>query len=971
MAASVLDIWSARTSAADNNWQDVAWSESLGLFVAVSNTGTNRVMTSPDGETWTLRASADDSQTWVEIAWAPSLGLFAAVAHGAGTQKVMTSPDGITWTLRTTPTGGYNCLVWAEELGYFVALSNAEVSTSPDGIVWTAYSLPETRTWSGIAWAPELPMFVTVCPTAPVVGQHRVMSSPDGVTWTVRTEAIECLKVAWSPELRLFAAVAQGAGSQLVQTSPDGTTWTLRTTPSGPNSWYNVAWSPALRRFVAIDYQPSTTSAIMSSGDGLTWTLHEAPTTNELHGIAWSPALGKFVVVGTSGTGDRVLTSQSIGNRADWLAWPIRSITAAVVLQPNLVLSGWTAVGMSAPDVYVTSLPRLVLTDVVAGGLYQRCVGVNENGTALTERASIALVSTHASSWYWDEANGLLYAHSSTGSDPDLFAVFFAQVQFHVSNDGRVLNLIDGVSSTGVPFRPWLPGQLPSVSREVEDFFFGQKISATTALSILNDSFAFYRLLASDSSYWWKNTPVRIYLGGDYNGRTLAWSQYLEYLTMLVEDAACDDVSASFQLKPLARLLSIDIPPRPYFESDYAHLGDGVRGRRVPIGYGRAVRRPDLTDTTVSYGRWTIADATYQTLFAVHSVVAISKTDGSRTTLTLTTHYTVNLTACTVTIVHASYGYTTHEIEVDVTGKPDGSGSYLKSVGQIARDLLETFLNPGAASIDTAAFTQADADASAELSIWLPDSLDSGARTLGSIFSSNSPDMASIEGSVFASLKQNRAGQWTIKVWSPGYDASTVVTLNDEDFVSFAPEPKLETIYPEARVYYARNHSTGDWSVASATDAAVAYLSKSTDVLERRTYLRNASDATTQAQRALFMSGAQPQEVEFVLRTAKLAEALEGDKVIVNRTRALSAAGTWETKLCELLRIDLSPTLEIGGRLTDDRGIGAKVGHWKDSAGSDFSSATDEEKTLGGFWADSNSEIVPGDPKTRYRSVWW
>ena len=40
--------WSTRSSAADNGWVSVCWSAEVGLFVAVSLTGTgNRVMTSP------------------------------------------------------------------------------------------------------------------------------------------------------------------------------------------------------------------------------------------------------------------------------------------------------------------------------------------------------------------------------------------------------------------------------------------------------------------------------------------------------------------------------------------------------------------------------------------------------------------------------------------------------------------------------------------------------------------------------------------------------------------------------------------------------------------------------------------------------------------------------------------------------------------------------------------------------------
>jgi len=116
--------WTVRTSAADNNWREVAWAPELGLFAAVSNSGTgNRVMTSPDGITWTIRTSAADNN-WYSVAWAAELGLFAAVAYSGAGNRVMTSPDGITWTIRTSAADNqWLSVAWAAELGLFAAVS--------------------------------------------------------------------------------------------------------------------------------------------------------------------------------------------------------------------------------------------------------------------------------------------------------------------------------------------------------------------------------------------------------------------------------------------------------------------------------------------------------------------------------------------------------------------------------------------------------------------------------------------------------------------------------------------------------------------------------------------------------------------------------------------------------------------------------------------------------------------------------
>jgi hypothetical protein len=94
-----VSTWTSRTSASDNAWFSVCWSAELGIFVAVSQSGTgDRVMTSPDGITWTLRTSAVDNQ-WSSVCWSSELGIFVAVSNTGTGDRVMTSSDGITWNI--------------------------------------------------------------------------------------------------------------------------------------------------------------------------------------------------------------------------------------------------------------------------------------------------------------------------------------------------------------------------------------------------------------------------------------------------------------------------------------------------------------------------------------------------------------------------------------------------------------------------------------------------------------------------------------------------------------------------------------------------------------------------------------------------------------------------------------------------------------------------------------------------------
>ena len=285
--------WTSRTSAADNYWQGIAWAPSLGLFAAVSGSGSgNRVMTSSDGVNWTSRTSAADNG-WTAIAWAPSLALFAAVSgNGSTGNRVMTSPDGINWTLRATPVDNYwNGIAWAPSLGLFAAVSGDgtgnRVMTSPNGINWTSRTSAADESWQGLAWAPSLGLFVAVSGST-----NRVMTSSDGITWTSRTSpSMAWYDIAWSPELGIFAAVG-GSGTTRVMTSPDGMNWTLRTSPAYP--WNCIAWSPELGLFVVLS---SNATISITSPDGINWTERTIPSNKYWSAIAWAPEIGVFAAV--------------------------------------------------------------------------------------------------------------------------------------------------------------------------------------------------------------------------------------------------------------------------------------------------------------------------------------------------------------------------------------------------------------------------------------------------------------------------------------------------------------------------------------------------------------------------------------------------------------------------------------------------------------------------------------------------
>ena len=279
--------WTARAAAEANAWQSIAYGN--GLFVAVSNSGTNRVMTSSDGATWTGRTLSGGLATnaWQSVAYGN--GLFVAVAQ-SGTNRVMTSPDGINWTARNAPEAN----TWWNVLyagGQFVSVARSgvyRVMTSPDGITWTARTAAEANEWYSVTYGNGT--YVAISKD----GTNRIMTSPDGITWTARSVSANTWRsVAYGNGL--FIAV----GINSVMTSPDGITWTARSAPSG--QWYCVTYGNGI--LVATD---STFGNVMTSPDGVSWTSQTPAEANGWTSVKYGA--GRFVAVAVSGT-NRVMTS--------------------------------------------------------------------------------------------------------------------------------------------------------------------------------------------------------------------------------------------------------------------------------------------------------------------------------------------------------------------------------------------------------------------------------------------------------------------------------------------------------------------------------------------------------------------------------------------------------------------------------------------------------------------------------------
>lgn len=160
-------------------------------------------MTSTNGTAWTDRGILDKQLEAVAFGQVDGSNGWVAVGV-SGYIVTSTDPtDNSTWTQRTTPagvTGRLQSVAYGNGLWVAVTTSgDNRLITSPDGINWTVRTPAEDNQWSSVAFGADddgNPLWVAVS----LNGENRVMTSPDGITWTPQsaTEANQWQSVAYN-----------------------------------------------------------------------------------------------------------------------------------------------------------------------------------------------------------------------------------------------------------------------------------------------------------------------------------------------------------------------------------------------------------------------------------------------------------------------------------------------------------------------------------------------------------------------------------------------------------------------------------------------------------------------------------------------------------------------------------------------------------------------------------------------------
>jgi hypothetical protein len=121
-----------------------------------------------------------------------------------------------------------------------------------------------------------------------------MMSSPDGITWTMVTHPSVDSVLTLSHGNGVWAATAMSGGFLVrgVLTSPDGVTWTLQTIAGAPGGTFKASLFSDGYHFTSLNLGSS--NAVWRSTDGVTWTALPVSSRTPANALA----AGNGILVG-------------------------------------------------------------------------------------------------------------------------------------------------------------------------------------------------------------------------------------------------------------------------------------------------------------------------------------------------------------------------------------------------------------------------------------------------------------------------------------------------------------------------------------------------------------------------------------------------------------------------------------------------------------------------------------------------
>lgn len=404
-------------------------------FVAAGCYGT--ILTSPNGETWTLQFSGT-TDSLCSVAFCNNQ--FAAVGDGG---TILTSPDGVSWALQSSgQKKRLNSVIFSNNKLVTVGDSGT-ILISPDGISWSVQSSGTKYHLHSIAFGNNL--------FAAVGDNGTILTSPDGTSWSIRSSGTKYHLRSIAFGDNLFVAVGD-SGTLLV--SSDCVNWKDRGFNYFKTDYYLYSITYDNNKFVVAGGINNKTSGIIAIYDTSDRIAEPSIPGRSLYSITYGN--NRFVAVGRWGT---IITSSDLKMWSIlWQETEIHSNNAITYANDQFIMIAGqacirTSSGKTWTHIY-TGDPNAILTSITYGNnLY---VAVGKDAKILTSPDGIKWTQQPLKTPFL----GFHFSSVTFGSNK------FVAVGYYKYNEGSFAGFVctspDGVSWT-IDRWPGLP-RLTSVT---------------------------------------------------------------------------------------------------------------------------------------------------------------------------------------------------------------------------------------------------------------------------------------------------------------------------------------------------------------------------------------------------------------------------------------------------------------------------------------------------------------------------
>ena len=512
--------------------------------------------------------------------------------------------------------------------------------------------------------------------------------------------------------------------------------------------------------------------------------------------------------------------------------------------------------------------------------------GVWEDGTALTEKASIAQVEATASTWWWDTSVRKLYVHSSTDADPD---DFFMEGGFTHLIPNRKFDYADDLCT----LPPWLSAEsIPSVTQEMKPYYEGSFRLSTGSISFINAlSDGEHYFDKRFEKFTWIGAKLTIYCGKE-TFSTLA--KFGKIFTAYISGKSCSERTITLSLAGIMKELERAFVLNKFWLSDYPEaVEEGEEwdfdGREIPKGFGFiseiapvAIEKYDSTENTSA--KFKFQDGRIKDVYKV-TVNDVEKTKD--------THYYVDYQRGIV-IFNSSVAIEEDDIVlVDFNGMVNSADEVINNGAEIFKYLMNNEF-----SVPT---TKLNAD-------WIYETKYADTKTISPYFYKDTPIdevIKNLEHTTEAYVLQDGEGRVGLRPLQTTA-SSKVKYIGNFQSKGHRHNKGKDSLYWKVEVYYNENPQTQEWDVKDAKNDEIKWQYGVERILPPvHTYIGNTpSQAQSLATSILSLLNKTYIEDEL---PAILFDVFPGDLIKFSRTRFFDTTGTASEVTMRLLRVEKNP----------------------------------------------------------------